>query len=93
MQTRPDREARSSLASMNSHSSMPLMRGTPVLLLIGVRRKLLAGVGSLISAVTATVAGRRGRETGRSRPSPHDSDVDVCREFVGAEDGDGALVG
>ena len=93
MQTRPDREARSSLASMNSHSSMRLMRGTPVLFLIGVRRKLLAGVGSLISVVTATVADRRGRDTAHSRQSPHASDVDVCRESVGAEDGDGALAG
>ena len=72
---------------------MRLVRGASVLLLIGVRCKLLAGVGSLISAVTATVADRRGRNTGLSRPSPHASDVDVCRESVGAEDGDGALAG
>ena len=63
MQTRPDREARSSLASMNSHSSMRLVRGTPVLLLIGLRRKVPAGVGLLISAVMATVMDRRGRDT------------------------------
>lgn len=42
MQTRPDREARSSLASMNSHSSMRLVRGTPVLPLMDARRKAYA---------------------------------------------------
>ena len=84
MQTRPDREARSSLASMNSHSSMRLVRGTPVLLLIGSWRKVPAGVGLLISAVMATVMDRRGRDTRLSRPGPHASDVDVCRECVGA---------